>query len=116
MEKKSGYYFGTEIFEKWWKRYRQWGFFARGLGKYWIGDDGLYFHRYLTREPLIISFSDIKEVKSGKWHGGRWGHGQIVTKLIWFDGENILSSGFILGKNEVEIIAVHNIILSHINK
>mgnify|MGYP001567496802 CR=1 FL=1 len=34
---KKGNYLGTEIDEKWWKRYRSPGFFARGSGEFWMG-------------------------------------------------------------------------------
>ena len=116
MEKKSGYYFGTEIDEKWWKRYRKKGYFARGLGNYFIDDNGIHFYRYLTKNPLTILFSDIKGIKAGKWHAGRWGHGHIVTKVVWNDSEKVLSSGFILGKNEEETVSIHKFILLKINK
>jgi hypothetical protein len=36
IEKRRGHYLGTEIDEKWWRRYRKDGFLARGLGEYWI--------------------------------------------------------------------------------
>ncbi len=51
MDKKKGHYIGTEINEKWWSRYREEGFFARGNGEYWFDEDFFYFRRYPTKEP-----------------------------------------------------------------
>ncbi len=66
MNKKVGAYLGTEIEETWWKRYRKDGFLARGNGEYWFEDDGLFFRRYLTRKPILISFSGIQESALGE--------------------------------------------------
>jgi hypothetical protein len=33
MDKRRGRYSGTEMDEKWWKRYAQKGWFARGKGE-----------------------------------------------------------------------------------
>jgi hypothetical protein len=38
--KKRGSYLGTEVDEKWYKRYRRDGFFARGSGEYWNRGQG----------------------------------------------------------------------------
>lgn len=94
MEKKTGHYLGTEIDEKWWKRYRKDRFFARGNGEYWHDEQGFYFLRYLTKEPLFIPFESILEIKSGKWHSGRWSAGVEILKIIWNKEGWRLSSGF----------------------
>ena len=47
IKKRRGHYLGTEVDGKWWSRYRKDGFFARGLGKYWIENSFLYFLRHL---------------------------------------------------------------------
>ena len=98
-EKRTGFNFGTEVDGKWYKRYMGKGMVLRGLGKYWLDDHGLYFLRHLTTRPLFIPFSEIKDVRRGEWHSGRWGQGNVVIKIIWGDG---LSSGFILGKDKDE--------------
>lgn len=96
MEKKLGSYLGTEIEGKWWKRYREEGFFARGNGEWWVDGDVLYFRRLLTRTPLIIPLDKVTEVKIGTWHAGRWILGRPIFKVLWTRQGLSLSSGFYL--------------------
>ena len=99
MEKRPGSYLGTEIEGKWWKRYRKDGFFARGNGEWWVEGGALYFLRSLTRDPLVIPFDRVTEVKIGTWHAGRWILGRPIFKVLWsLDGLN-LSSGFCLAED-----------------
>ncbi|NLY11289.1 MAG: hypothetical protein GX020_06365 [Firmicutes bacterium] len=105
--KKAGYYYGTVIDNKWWRRYYKGGFMARGNGSYWIDDDGLYFLRYLTKTPIFIPFSKVKEITTGPSHAGRWTPGATVIKIIWEDDGKTLSSGFRLAlktKDTMEIV------------
>lgn len=103
INKKPGHYLGTIIDEKWWKRYLKDKMFARGNGKYWYDDEAFYFLRYLTKTPITIYFKNIREIKKGKAHAGRWSMGIPVVKLLWIkDGKN-LSSGFVLSKQKDEI-------------
>jgi len=99
---RKGHYLGTEIDEKWWKRYRKDKFFARGNGTYWFDDTTFYFHRYVTRHPLQIPFAKIMEVKMGNSHAGRWLIGSPVMKLIWEKDGIKLSSGFAVARNQQE--------------
>jgi len=39
MDRRRGCYLGTEIDEKWWKRYAREGLFVRGNGEYWFDDE-----------------------------------------------------------------------------
>jgi len=103
MEKKTGQYLGTEIDEKWWKRYRKERFFARGIGEYWLDEHGFYFLRDLTQEPLFIAYESIQEIKSGKWHSGRWSGGKDILKIIWNKEGWRLSSGFSISGEEKEM-------------
>ena len=98
MIKRKGHYSGTEIDEKWWKRYKKDKMFARGAGEYWYDSDAFYFRRYLTKAPIVIHYNDIKEIKTGTWHGGQWAGGRKVIKLVWQKEDVSLSSGFILSK------------------
>ena len=98
MTKRKGHYLGTEVNEKWWKRYRREKFFARGNGEYWFEDDALCFHRYLTKAPIKIRFQNIVDIKFGRWHAGRWCAGQEVVKIIWEKEGLRLSSGFLVSK------------------
>ncbi len=63
MKKKSGAYLGTEIGERWWKRYCKDGFFAGGDGEYWHENGGLYFRRCLTKKPLIVAYHNVQAIK-----------------------------------------------------
>ena len=97
---------GTEVDEKWWKRYTWEGFFARGNGEYWYGDEAFYFLRYLTQDPIVIPFRNVEDIKVGKWHCGRWVWGKPIVKILWsHDGES-LSSGFILSYDEDEMQSI----------
>ncbi len=104
--RRKGHYLGTEIDEKWWKRYKKDGFFARGNVEYWFDSTAFYFRRYLTKHPIEIPFTKVIEVKIGKSHAGRWLLGSRVVKLVWErDGVN-LSSGFIVSRTQQETQAV----------
>lgn len=100
---KNGHYLGTEINEKWWRRYSRNKMLARGKGNYWYDDNSFFFLRILTNNPISISFSDIVEFKVGKWHAGKWGNGKPILKIIWFDNTQKLSSGFIIHNELVEV-------------
>jgi hypothetical protein len=95
-DKNRGHYLGTEIGEKWWRRYTKDGFFARGIGQYWIEDGNFFFLRILTIHPIVLALSEVMEIKIGKWHAGRWAVGKPIVKMVWMKGSTRLSSGFIL--------------------
>ena len=80
--------------------------FARGNGEYWFDDTGLYFHRYLTKHPIVIPFAKVSEMKIGKSHAGRRLLRSRVLKLIWEKDGMKLSSGFIVARNQQETEAV----------
>jgi hypothetical protein len=103
MNERNGHYLGTEINEKWWNRYTQGGFFARGKGEYWYNDTAFYFLRYLTQDPIVIPFCKIYDVKVGTWHCGRWVWGKSIVKILWSHKEEALSSGFILSYDKDEM-------------
>ncbi len=103
MEKKKGHYLGTEIEGKWWKRYRKSPFLARGWGEYWLNGEGFYFLRYFTEKPIFLPFRQIVDVKTGKWHSGRWAGGKVVIKIIWEEQGQRLSSGFVLAGGREEL-------------
>ncbi len=96
MFKRRGSYFGTEIDEKWWRRYRKDGLFARGTGEYWFDDRRLCFRRYLTTTPIVIDFDKLVAIKTGRWHAGRWAGGALLIKFVWKKDGLLLSSGFLL--------------------
>lgn len=104
MVLKSGYYYGTEIDEKWWKRYKKPSYFMKGNGEYWLEENGIYFRRFMTQAPLMIPFDRIKDLKSGWFHAGKVGIGKIATKIIWENNGLLLSSGFNFGTTlEIEV-------------
>ena len=90
----TGKYFGTEIDEKWWKRYRQNKMLARGNGTLSYDEQSISFLRLLTKKPIVIEFENIAEIKIGKWHSGQWGAGKPIVKIIWQNDGLLLSSGF----------------------
>jgi hypothetical protein len=92
--RKTGHYFGTEIDEKWWKRYKKEHMFARGKGAYWYDGEAFYFLKMLTKTPMAIPFGRIVGFKTGKWHAGQWAGGRRVLKIIWEREGLRLSSGF----------------------
>jgi len=94
--KLIGGYIGTEIDEKWWRRYKENGFFMRGNGEGELTENGLSFRRYLTKEPLIIPYQNITAITFGKWHAGKWLAGKPVLKLHWRANEDTqnLCTGF----------------------
>ena len=104
--RRKGHYLGTEIDEKWWKRYRKDKLFARGNGEYWFDDTALYFRRYLTKHPIVIPFAKVVELKIGKSHAARWIFGSRVLKSIWEKEGIKLSSGFIVCRNQQETEAL----------
>ena len=104
MDKRRGCYLGTEINEKWWKRYTKEGLFARGNGEYWYDDEAFYFLRDLTRGPIVIPFDKMGGLKVGTWHSGRWAWGNPIIKLLWVHQGQSLSSGFILSYQESEVL------------
>jgi hypothetical protein len=96
---KTGHYLGTEIDEKWWRRYRKDGLFARGNGEYWIANNYFCFRRYLTTSEIVIPLKEVQEIKTGKWHSGKWAGGALVIKLLWIKNGLKLSSGFVVSQN-----------------
>lgn len=114
--KNRGAYLGTEVDEKWWKRYRKDRLFMRGNGEYWHDDKGFYFRRYLTRQPIFIPFHTIIEIKSGTWHSGRWAAGNLITKIIWRKEGLRLSSGFILSNKKAQSLEAQEVLKDKIKK
>jgi len=102
-DKKKGNYFGTEIDRKWWKRYRKDGLFARGNGRFWLDEEGIRFHKLLTRSPLLIRWEEITGATLGKWHAGRWAAGRPVLKVDFVRGGLNLCAGFYLSSDRQQM-------------
>ncbi len=100
MEKHPGSYLGTEINQSWWRRYKDNGFFARGAGEYWFDQTGFCFQLLLTRTQLCIPYEQIVQIRRDTWHAGTWRLGRPIVKVIWERGDMLLSSGFIVGRDE----------------
>jgi hypothetical protein len=113
---RSGHYLGTTIAGKWWRRCSRDGLLARGIGEFWIDPSALFFRRYLTKVPIVISFSDVLDVKVGKWHSGRWAGGAPVVKVVWNKAGNDLSSGFVLSRDARETEVLVQEIRSHMKQ
>ena len=104
MDRRRGTYLGTEVDEKWWKRYTRGGYFARGSGEYWFDEEAFYFRRYLTQDPIAIPFAKARAAKAGTWHAGQWFWGKQIVKLLWEDQGQSLSSGFVLSYQKDEAL------------
>lgn len=115
----AGKYFGTEINEKWWRRYTKDKMLARGNGALSFNEQSISFLRQLTEDPIHIKTQEIVGLKIGKWHAGQWGAGRQIIKVIWKKDRVILSSGFSISKkpNEIkEIISELNKIIEAVKK
>lgn len=115
-ERRRGHYLGTEIDEKRWRRYSRDGLLARGIGEFWFDASALFFRRYLTKTPILISYADMVEVKVGKWHSGRWAGGSPVVKIVWKKANNRLSSGFVFSRDPRESEVLVQEIRSHLHQ
>ena len=80
MDKNKGLYLGTDMNGCWWKRYKKNKMFARGSGEYWFDNEKFYFLRYLFTDPITIPFQQVSEIKTGKFHCGRWQWGRVAWK------------------------------------
>ena len=103
INEKTGLYLGTEVEEKWWKRYTEDKLLARGNGEYWNDDQAFNFLRYLTKEPIKIPYNKIIGFRVGKWHSGKWCFGYPILKIIWSQNNHRLCSGFFISKKEEEV-------------
>ncbi|MBD3404453.1 hypothetical protein GF420_16295 [candidate division GN15 bacterium] len=99
MEKRRGHYMGTELDEKWYRRYKKEGFFARGLGDWWIENNIFRFHRIMLKKDLEIPLARVRAIELGRWHGGQWAGRKRVLKFIWEHEGRRLSSGFVLTRS-----------------
>ena len=91
-----GTYFGTEVEGSWWRRYGARGFFARGVGEFWLDDRGLHFLKSMTKNPLVIAWHEVGRVELGRWHSGRWGMGRPILKVHFTRDGKSLVAGFTL--------------------
>ncbi len=105
-DKRAGKYFGTEIDEKWWKRYRKGKMLARGNGTFVWKENAIHFLRQLTKTPIVIENNRIVDVKTGNWHAGQWGGGKVILKILWKKDNQLLNSGFSLSTENGGVEAV----------
>jgi len=112
----KGKYFGTEIDESWWKRYKKNKLLARGNGVFSYDENSIHFLRSLTTQPIVIEFERIKKLKIGKWHAGQRGAGKPIIKILWEKDNLMLNSGFSLstksGDMNITVTELNNIIMS----
>ncbi|MEM4406636.1 MAG: hypothetical protein QXS68_06285 [Candidatus Methanomethylicaceae archaeon] len=102
LQGRRGHYLGKEVGGKWWRRYRNDGLLARGIGEWWMDGKALFFRRDLIDAVIVIQFKDVAEVKVGKWHSGRWAGGSTVVKILWKKEGRLLSSGFVFCRDPKE--------------
>ena len=99
IQKKHGQYLGTEIDHKWWRRYKEEGFFTHGIGEYWIKDGSLFFQHQARQEPIRLPLKNIVEIVlcpcKKRFRVGT----KPIIKLVWLKGDRWLSSGFALSES-----------------
>ena len=115
-EKRTGKYFGTEIDEKWWKRFRKEKMLARGNGTFSYDETSVSFLRLLTKNPIVIELSDIVDLKTGTWHAGQWGGGKTILKILWEKDNQRLSSGFTFSAEDGGVEGVLSALVSKIKR
>lgn len=96
MQPSAGLYIGTDVDSRWRDRYTRRGFLARGNGRIWTDEQGIFFHRYLTREPLFIAWAAVESIESTAFHSSRWAWGWPILKVRWTDEGLRLSSAFLV--------------------
>ena len=104
--KIEGKYFGTEIDQKWWRRYLKNKMLARGNGTFSFNEHAISFLRLLTKTPIVIEFSKVLDIKLGKWHAGQWGAGRPIIKILWENNGQLLSSGFSISAKSDELESI----------
>ena len=87
-------YTGTTVDGKWWKRYRERGYSARGNGRYRFEDGQLVFDRALTSELTRIPLAAVTGVGSATSHAGKWLAGKPIVTVAWARDGRRLESGF----------------------
>ncbi len=101
-----GHYLGTVRDGIWYRRYRNDGFLARGLGRFWCQDGELHFRRFLIRKPIVIPLNAVSRVSLKAWHAGRWAGVPRIIVLEWQKDGLDLQSGFVLTRSRRDIPAV----------
>lgn len=87
------------------RRVRAKGLFARGNGRWEIGDRDFSFLRTLTENPIRIPLRRVRSValSGSSWWGGKWLLGARVVEVTWVrdDGSEVVS-GFVLSGSRSE--------------
>lgn len=58
---------------------------------------------YLGTEIDEKWWRQITGFKTGRWHGGKWGAGRPVLKILWTREGQRLSSGFLISNDASDI-------------
>jgi hypothetical protein len=65
------FYVGTRHLS-WWRPFFARGWMMRANCSLWLDDEGLHFHRHLTRMHVTLPWADVVNAKvGGKWWGTR---------------------------------------------
>ena len=100
-----GHYVGTTIGDRWYRRYREDGFLARGLGRYWCEGGELIFRRFFIRTPVVIPLHLVTDIEVTAHHAGRRVGSPRIIVLVWDNDGEELRSGFVLSSNAANIPA-----------
>jgi hypothetical protein len=95
--RNPGFYVGTLRTEKPWymRAVKNAGFPDKGPGEYWYDYKGFYFVREKSGTGLLIPADSLIDVSLGLWHGIAFSRTRIL-KLLWKNGNEKLSSGFVI--------------------
>ncbi len=99
--RNKGKYAGTLRMDRQWfsRLIRNGALGGRGAGEYWYDYKGFYFVHEGTSRGLVIPLDSIIDVTLGRCHGLSFSSGKIL-KIIWRQGGEKLSSGFVVERAE----------------
>ena len=99
--RSPAFYVGTLRVEKpWYMRAVKKGVFPdKGPGEYWYDYKGFYFIREKSGAGLVIPADSLIHVSLGLRHGAFFSRTRIL-KLLWKNGGEKLSSGFVIENGE----------------
>ncbi len=100
--RNPGFYVGTLRMGKPWymRTMKNAAFPDKGPGEYWYDYKGFYFVREGSGAGLLIPADSLIDVRLGFRHGLAFSRARIL-KLLWRNGTEKLSSGFVIKDPEL---------------
>jgi len=82
MKPTMGMHLGTVVVAGGWRRAMGEGLLARGSGRLWTDEHGIWFHMRLTSDPLVIPYLLVEDLEVGRCHSGRWAWELPLIKVV----------------------------------